>query len=196
MTEKKEPKFVYQKGLEPGQVQAEFPVKKTTIKPLGEVTEVKKTKKTELNHFGLETSDRPHLESFTDVCVPSRVNKLIDDLEKATSDPTSYATHEVVTELKHEIKKLPECEFIECKIRDMHEINENVAEGKSWDVNGMYVPNTDNGLIPSIEHQIKRLQSRYYAEKHTFEKYPEQKKEAEEHINILKNCLKKLKNIK
>lgn len=56
--------LAYQKKLEKGKVQTEFKTSKTTIKPLGKEAEVKSTKKTELNHYGLETKDRPHLESF------------------------------------------------------------------------------------------------------------------------------------
>lgn len=56
--------LAYQKKLEKGKVQTEFKVSKSTIKPLGKETEVKPTKKTELDHYGFETKDRPHLESF------------------------------------------------------------------------------------------------------------------------------------
>lgn len=82
---------------------------------------------------------------------------------------------------------------IKCKITDMHQLNPAVPVNKSWDVNGMYVPNTDNGLIPSIKHQIRRLQSQVYRDKRIWEKYPNQLKEAKYNIGILQACLEELK---
>lgn len=115
-------KLIYQKGLEPGQVQTEFEAKKPVIKPLGKPADVKKTKRTELDFFGVETSDRPHLESF---CVPKTMNELVDELEEATSDPHKSQSklgkplHDIVKELTVEIKKLPVCEFKVCNKKTM-----------------------------------------------------------------------------
>ena len=85
---------------------------------------------------------------------------------------------------------------LKCKITDMHKINPAVPLNKSWDVDGMYVPNTDNGLIPSIQHQIKRLQSRLYRDKSLLEGYPDQLKEAKYNIGTLQSCLKELRGTK
>jgi hypothetical protein len=82
---------------------------------------------------------------------------------------------------------------LKCKITDMHEINPAVPTNKSWDVNGMYVPNTDNGLAPSIQHQIKRLQSQLYRDKRLLERYPDQLKEAKANIGVLQACLNELR---
>lgn len=82
---------------------------------------------------------------------------------------------------------------LKCRITDMHKINPAVASNKSWDVEGMYVPNTDNGIIPSIRHQIKRLQSQVYRDRHLLERYPAQLQKAKDHIDTLKVCLKELR---
>ncbi|MBE3120693.1 MAG: hypothetical protein IMZ53_08485 [Thermoplasmata archaeon] len=82
---------------------------------------------------------------------------------------------------------------LKCKVTDMHEINPRIPLNKSWSVNGMYVPNTDNGLVPSIQHQIKRLRSQLYRDKQLLERYPDQLKNAKDHIDILQACLKELK---
>lgn len=108
-------KLIYQKGLEPGQVQTEFEAKKPVIKPLGKPADVKKTKRTELDFFGVETSDRPHLESFGDVTEQvKRVNKIIEEIDQCyTSDHPGKSCnnrnlHELLQEAKKELKKMPE----------------------------------------------------------------------------------------
>jgi len=107
----------YQKSLIKGdKVQAELPVKipKQLPRKVPSKEPVKTAKKTELDVFGFESTDRPHIESF---CVPKKqIDNLLDKLEEATSDPhksqskSGEPLNEVIKKLKTELKKLPVCE--------------------------------------------------------------------------------------
>ena len=73
-----------------------------------------------------------------------------------------------------------------CIAKDFHQINRNVPRGKAFDVDGIYIPNTDKKLVPSMKHQLKRLQSRYYKDKKQFGR----SEYTENTINRLKFCIR------
>lgn len=64
----------YQKKLSPGQVQTEFKTTKP-YKREKKPEKPKEAKPSELNHYGLETSDRPHLEKWV-------IEKKLSELKK------------------------------------------------------------------------------------------------------------------
>lgn len=123
--------LIYQKGLEGGQVQTEFPAKKQVIKPLGKIEHRPKPKKVPLDNYGLETSDRPHLESFgaeitqkpKDVTNQmKRVDKIIDEIDKCQQKQCGNLgglVQDAITELKKLPILQPDEEIVSCSKKTM-----------------------------------------------------------------------------
>jgi len=86
--------------------------------------------------------------------VRGQIPYILSNMRFSRTDPKQVELKKKLTELsksKHQYG---------AKVTDFHEINEHVPKGKSFDIDGVWVPNDKGNALDSARNHLHRLQSR------------------------------------